>query len=159
MSNIENKNVNKDVIYDENNGLYYTKIGDYYYPNIVVDNTEKGTLSKYGRARLRYLKEYNKGLYTELLMTGKLTEHLKEKCFDGFISESSFFRMCILNKEIKEKPDEKFYDTLEQLRGIATNINQIARVANQTRAIDIDSLKEFEKEVKDIISDLRKKYL
>lgn len=66
------------MIYDENNGLYYTKIGDYYYPNIVVDNTEKVTLSKYGRARLRYLKEYNKGLYTELLMTGKLTEHLKE---------------------------------------------------------------------------------
>ena len=78
MSNIENKNVSKDVIYDENNGLYYTKIGDYYYPNIVVENTEKVTLSKYGRARLRYLKEYNKGLYTELLMTGKLTEHLKE---------------------------------------------------------------------------------
>ena len=78
MSNIENKNVSKDVIYDENNGLYYTKIGDYYYPNIVVDNTEKVTLSKYGRARLRYLKEYNKGLYTELVMTGKLTEHLKE---------------------------------------------------------------------------------
>lgn len=78
MSNIENKNVSKDVIYDENNGLYYTKIGDYYYPNIVVDNTEKVSLSKYGRARLRYLKEYNKGLYTELLMTGKLTEHLKE---------------------------------------------------------------------------------
>ena len=77
MSNIENKNVSKDVIYDENNGLYYTKIGDYYYPNIVLDNTEKVTLSKYGRARLRYLKEYNKGLYTELLMTGKLTEHLK----------------------------------------------------------------------------------
>ena len=78
MSNIENNNVNKGVIYDENNGLYYTKIGDYYYPNIVIDNTEKVTLSKYGRARLRYLKEYNKGLYIELLMTGKLTEHLKE---------------------------------------------------------------------------------
>lgn len=78
MSNIENKNVNKDVIYDENNGLYYTKIGDYYYPNIAVDNTEKVTLGKYGRARLRYLKEHKKGLYTELLMTGKLTEHLKE---------------------------------------------------------------------------------
>ena len=48
---------------------------------------------------------------------------------------------------------------IEQLRGIATNINQIAKVANQTRAIDIDLLKIFEKEVKDIISDLRKKYL
>ena len=84
---------------------------------------------------------------------------LKEKCFGGFISESSFFRMCILNKEIKEKPDEKFYDTLEQLRGIATNINQIARVANTDRTIDIDSLKSFEKDVKDIIADLREKYL
>lgn len=84
---------------------------------------------------------------------------LKEKCFGGFISESSFFRMCITNKEIKEKTDEKFYDTLEQLRGIATNINQIARVANQTRVIDVDSLKEFEKDVKDIITDLREKYL
>jgi hypothetical protein len=80
MSNIENKNTNtnKDVIYDENNGLYYTKVGDYYYPNIAVENTEKVTLGKYGRARLRYLKEHKKGFYTELLMTGKLTEHLKE---------------------------------------------------------------------------------
>lgn len=83
MSNIENKNVNKDVIYDENNGLYYTKIGDYYYPNIAVDNTEKAALGKYGRTRLRYLKEYKKGLYTELLMTGKLTEHLKEIDFNS----------------------------------------------------------------------------
>ena len=78
MSNIENKNVSKDVIYDENNGLFYTQIGDYYYPNIAVENTEKVPLGKYGRARLRYLKEHKKGLYTELLMTGKLTEHLKE---------------------------------------------------------------------------------
>lgn len=84
---------------------------------------------------------------------------LKEKCFNGVISESNYFRMCIMDKEIKEKPDERFYDTLEQLRGIATNINQIARVANTDETIDIDSLKIFEKEVKDIIKDLRTKYL
>ena len=78
MSNIKNENVNKDVIYDENNGLYYSKVGDYYYPNIAVENAEKLTLGKYGRARLRYLKEYKKGFYIELLITGKLTEHLKE---------------------------------------------------------------------------------
>lgn len=68
----------KDEIYDEKNGLYYTKIGDYYYPNIVVENTEKVTLGKYGRARLRYLKEHKKVLYNELLMTGKLSKHLQE---------------------------------------------------------------------------------
>ena len=54
---------------------------------------------------------------------------------------------------------ETLISTLEQLRGIATNINQIARIANQTRVIDVDSLKVFEKDVKDIIADLRKKYL
>ena len=73
--------------------------------------------------------------------------------------KKSFYLSEEENRLLKEKPDEKFYDTLEQLRGIATNINQIARVANQTRIIDVDSLKIFEKEVKDIISDLRKKYL
>ena len=54
---------------------------------------------------------------------------------------------------------ETLISTLEQLRGIATNINQIARVVNQTRIIDVYSLKNFENEVKDIITDLRKKYL
>ena len=68
----------KDEIYDEKNGLYYTKIGDYYYPNIVVEDTEKVTLGKYGRARLRYLKEHKKVLYNELLMTGKLSKHLQD---------------------------------------------------------------------------------
>ena len=68
----------KDEIYDEKNGLYYTKIGDYYYPNIVAEDTEKVTLGKYGRARLRYLKEHKKVLYNELLMTGKLPKHLQE---------------------------------------------------------------------------------
>ena len=78
MSNIENIKVNKEVIYDENNGLYYTKVGDYYYPNVAVKNSEKVTLGKYGRSRLRYLKEHKKGFYTELLMIEKLVEHLKE---------------------------------------------------------------------------------
>lgn len=78
MSNIENIKVNKEVIYDENNGLYYTKVGDYYYPNVAVKNSEKVTLGKYGKSRLRYLKEHKKGFYTELLMIEKLVEHLKE---------------------------------------------------------------------------------
>lgn len=113
MINIENKNVSKDVIYDENNGLYYTKIGDCYYPNIAVDNTEKVTLGKYGRARLRYLKEYNKGLYTELLMTGKLTEHLKELLLElgkGFMFVGSQVRLTL--EEDHFYPDLVFYNRL-----------------------------------------------
>ena len=84
---------------------------------------------------------------------------LKEKCFGGFISESDFFRMCILNKEIKEKPDEKFYDTLEQLRGIATNINQIARMANARGVIDVPHFNKEVDKLDQLIIDIKNKYL
>ena len=39
---------------------------------------EKITLNKYGRMRLKYLKEYKKADYTIMLMDGTLNTHLKE---------------------------------------------------------------------------------
>lgn len=54
MNKLENKEINNSEIYDENNGLSYTKVGDYYYPYIVINGEEKITLGKYGRARLQY---------------------------------------------------------------------------------------------------------
>ena len=126
MSNIENKNVSKDVIYDENNGLYYTKIGDYYYPNIAVDNTEKVTLGKYGRARLRYLKGYRKGLYTELLMTGKLTEHLKEIDLNAEEKVKN-----IINSMAKKDNIPVYYDDkMEQLEWVKC-INNYKNIAEE----------------------------
>ena len=35
-------------------------------------------MGKYARMRLRYLKEYQPALYTSLLFSGKLNEHLSE---------------------------------------------------------------------------------
>ena len=67
-----------DEHFDENNGLYYTKVGDYYYPNIAINDDEKVTLGKHGRARLQYLKSHKRGLWSELIMTEKLTKHLKD---------------------------------------------------------------------------------
>lgn len=56
--------------------LNYTKIGDYYLPNLTVKNNEEVQINKYGYLRLHYLKENNKVLYTTLLMTNELTNHL-----------------------------------------------------------------------------------
>lgn len=39
---------------------------------------EKPHYGKYGRMRLRYLKEYRKALYHELLLDGELVKHLNE---------------------------------------------------------------------------------
>ena len=68
----------KDEIYDEKNGLWYKREGDYYYPMIKIPKHEDAILGKYGRARLNYIKKNKKGLYAELIMTGELMKKLTE---------------------------------------------------------------------------------
>lgn len=67
----------KNQIYDKDNGLSYTLHGDYYFPNLII-NEEKATYGKYGMLRKRYLKEHKSGYYQYLVLTGKLTEHLNQ---------------------------------------------------------------------------------
>ena len=65
-------------ITDKKNGISYTLVGDYYIPNLTMPKQEKITLNKYGRLRLKYLKEDKKAEYTMLLVENKLNSHLKE---------------------------------------------------------------------------------
>ncbi len=63
---------------DERTGIEYYLDGDYYISNLLMPKQEKITLNKYGRMRLKYLKEYKKADYTIMLMDGTLNTHLKE---------------------------------------------------------------------------------
>ena len=63
---------------DERTGIEYHLEGDYYIPNLAIPKQEKITLNKYGRMRLKYLKEHKKAEYTIMLMNGTLNTHLKE---------------------------------------------------------------------------------
>ena len=63
---------------DERTGIEYHLEGDYYIPNLAILRQEKITLNKYGRMRLKYLKEYKKADYIIMLMNGTLNTHLKE---------------------------------------------------------------------------------
>lgn len=64
-------------IYDEKNGLSYTLHGDYYLPDLVL-NEEEPKYGKYGMLRKQFLKEHRLAKYQYLLLTGKLTEHLNQ---------------------------------------------------------------------------------
>ncbi len=44
----------------------------------MLDETERRHIGKYGRLRKRYLKEHRPVFYTNLLVTGKLFQHLVE---------------------------------------------------------------------------------
>lgn len=64
-------------IYDEKNRLSYTLYGDYYLPDLIL-NEEEPTYGKYGILRKQFLKEHRSARYQYLLLIGKLTEHLNQ---------------------------------------------------------------------------------
>ncbi len=67
----------KKQIYDEKNGLSYTLHGDYYLPDLEL-NDEEPVYGKYGIMRKQFLKEHRNARYQYLVLTGKLTEHLNQ---------------------------------------------------------------------------------
>ena len=78
--------------------IEYTKVGNYYLPNLVApENMKNFELGKYGKLRLRYLKEHKKAEYTILLMDNKLQKHLMD--VDKIATE----RFELLMKQYAEK--------------------------------------------------------
>lgn len=62
---------------------------------------------------------------------------LKEKAKKVGMSESAYMRNLILGYKPKEQPTEIIYEMMNQIRGIGTNLNQIARKANSLGMIDV----------------------
>lgn len=58
--------------------LTYTKVGDYYIPDLTLDDDADYENGVYGRMRERFLEEHHHGTYTSLLLTGKLWKHLAD---------------------------------------------------------------------------------
>lgn len=58
--------------------INYRPCGDYLIPDLKLPEQNPKTLGKYGRMRERYLKEHRKGLYSCLMLSGKLSDHLYE---------------------------------------------------------------------------------
>ena len=78
--------------------IEYTKVGDSYLPNLVApENMKNFKLGKYGKLRLRYLKEHKNAEYIILLMDNKLQKHLLE--VDKIANE----RFELLMKQYAEK--------------------------------------------------------
>ncbi len=77
-------------------GIEYTKQGDYYMPNLVLEK-EKIVLNKYGRMRLNFLKENKKEQYTIMFVNGTLNKHLKE------IQETAEKRIDIIIEQLKQQ--------------------------------------------------------
>ena len=67
----------------------------------------------------------NRNIKINIFLNEEENKILNEKVKKSGLNKSEFFRKIILDYRLKEKPDEKFYEILSQLRGMATNLNQI----------------------------------
>lgn len=93
----------KKHIYDESNGLSYTLHGDYYLPDLAV-NEEEPTYGKYGMLRKQFLKEHRPARYQYLLMTGELMAHLNR-----------------VDQEVREQV-ETLVEQMEERQGVTENL-------------------------------------
>ena len=72
------QNAMPERIHDNQNGLDYELNGDYYFPLLTALETDSRPIGKWGRMHLAYLKEHKPGLYSHLMLSGKLYRHLAE---------------------------------------------------------------------------------
>ena len=80
----------------EQTGGTYSMVGDYRIPNLVLPEEPEYRIGIWGQRRRRYLKKHKKGLYSILLTSGKLSEHLHE------IDVTAFERRELIIKQMKE---------------------------------------------------------
>jgi len=58
--------------------ITYRENKNFYVPNLLMPEEEPATYGRFGRMRLKYLKEHRRGIYTTLKTSGQLTHHLNE---------------------------------------------------------------------------------
>ena len=95
----------KEIKYVEVNGILY--------PDLKLAPQKEMHLSRFGRMRLKYLKEHRRVQYTNLLISGELNNYLEE-----------------LDKEMNE-----LYDRLVEQHKVKWNITEELKANNQMKWI------------------------
>lgn len=86
----------KNRIYDEKNGLWYEKQGDYYLPCLELPEEEK-PIGIWGQRHLRYIKQHKRVFYANLLTSCRLNSYLAD------VNEQAENMFSRLVKELSEK--------------------------------------------------------
>jgi len=77
--------------------ISYSQCGDYLIPNLVLPEEEQQPIGKYGRMRKCYLQEHRPVLYSNLILSCKLFQHLSE------IDHTCVDRMNLLTRQMADR--------------------------------------------------------
>lgn len=114
-----------DTLFEQLGGTY-TQIGDYLLPDLSLPaEKDDRPIGIWGQRRLRYLKQYHKVIYYNLLTSGKLHSHLADTEEQA---QQLFLR---LEKELAEKEcvteQLKFSDQMtwvQKMNNIRSRVNE-----------------------------------
>lgn len=113
----------------EQSGGTYTMQGDYRLPNLTLPAEDERPIGVWGQRRLRYLKQYHKVLYYNLLTSGKLHSHLADT------EEQAQELFSRLVKEYAEKEgiteQLKATDQMAWVRRMNNISSQVREIVNQ----------------------------
>lgn len=113
-------------IYEELGGTYHLGADGLCYPDLLPPKEDTPAYGKYGRLRRRYLKEHREGLYTGLLLSGRLNAHLND------IEAAANAQMELISKqmtaaqgiteELKARDQMTWVGTMNNIRNAAEEI-------------------------------------
>jgi len=104
--------------------LTYHKEGDYFLPNLEVPAVPK--IGKYGMLRRSFLQQHQQGIYTGLLLSGKLNQHLGEidrqatEMMDRLISQ--FVKAENVTEELRAENQLEWVGLMNNIRARAEEI-------------------------------------
>ncbi len=98
----------KKTIFEEIGGTYI-RHGDYLIPCLTLTEEEQRFVGVWGQRHLRYLKEYRRSVYLNLLTSGRLNDYLAD---------------------IEEQAQERFERVVEQMKQ-AQGIAEQLKIENQ----------------------------
>ena len=93
----------KKTIFEEMGGTYI-RHGDYLIPCLTLPEEEQRFIGVWGQRHLRYLKEYSRSVYLNLLTSGRLNDYLAD---------------------IEEQAQERFERIVEQMKQAQGNTEQL----------------------------------
>ena len=104
----------KKTIFEEMGGIYIRQ-GDYFIPCLtLLEEEEQRFIGVWGQRHLRYLKEYRRSVYLNLLTSGKLNDYLAD---------------------IEEEAQERFERIVEQMKQ-AHGITEQLKAENQMKWVE-----------------------
>ena len=118
-----------DTLFEQFGGTY-TQIGDYALPDLSLPaEKDDRPIGIWGQRRLRYLKQYHKVIYYNLLTSGKLNSHLTD------VDEEAQSLFSRLVKELAEKEGVteqlKSADPMAWVGRMNNILNQATEIVNE----------------------------